>query len=68
MGIQMEEYVEKNAKESECALISRQATILTNMKREMALYESSGNRGHYLEQVYVALLSIPPTSVEECSR
>ena len=59
--------MERNAHESESALNSRKTTILTNMKREMTLYESSGNRGHYLEQINTALLSIPPTSVEGSS-
>ena len=50
--------------QSEIALNSRKASITTNIKRDMALYESSGNKGKILEQIYTALLSIPATSVE----
>ena len=58
------EFIEKNVQDSEAALQSRKSSALTNIKREMTLYESSGNRGRMLEQIYTALLSIPPTSVE----
>ena len=40
------------------------ATVLTNIKRAMTLYESTNERGVMLEKVYRALLSIQPTSVE----
>ena len=61
------EYDEKTEQESDRALDSRKASVFTNIKREMTLYESSGNRGQILDQIYTALLSIPPTSVEESS-
>ena len=59
-----EESEKRGKEESEIALNSRKATVATNIKREMALFESSGNRGKLLEEVYTALLSIPATSVE----
>ena len=58
------DYEEKSEEESTAALNSRKASILTNLKREMTLFESSGNKGKMLEQLHTALLSIPPTSVE----
>ena len=55
---------ERGKEQSEIALNSRKASNTTNIKRDMALFESSGNRGKILEQIYTALLSIPATSVE----
>jgi len=34
------------------------------IKQEMSLLEATGKRPGKLEQIYIALLSIPPTSVE----
>ena len=58
------EYVDKETQQSEATPSSKKASDLLNIKREMILFESSGNRGNYLEKIYTALLSIPPTSVE----
>jgi len=34
------------------------------IKADMAVYESSGKRGHNLQEAYRYLLTVPPTSVE----
>ena len=36
----------------------------TAIKSEMALFDSSGKRGAFLQAVYSYLLTVPPTSVE----
>lgn len=38
--------------------------LMSIFKKEMALFESIGKRGHHLELAYQYLLTIPPTSVE----
>lgn len=38
--------------------------LLQNLKREMAVFESSGDRPSSLEKLYRALLSLPPSSIE----
>lgn len=59
-----DEYEEQRMELSEKALTSKKGTVLTNIKRAMTLYESSGDRGKILEKLYSSLLSIPATSVE----
>ena len=39
-------------------------TLLTSIKAEMSVYESTGKRGRCLNAVYNYLLTVPPTSVE----
>ena len=39
-------------------------TLLTSIKAEMSVYESTGKRGRCLNAVYTYLLTVPPTSVE----
>lgn len=39
-------------------------TLHTIINKEMFLFENGGNRGKYLEIVYQALLTIPPSSIE----
>ena len=39
-------------------------TLLTSIKAEMSVYESTGQRGRCLNEVYNYLLTVPPTSVE----
>ena len=58
------EYEDKELQQNESLLNSRLATVSTNIKKAMSLYESSGERGKSLEQLHTALLSVPPTSVE----
>ena len=38
--------------------------LLNAIKSEMALFDSSGKRGAFLQAVYSYLLTVPPTSVE----
>lgn len=38
--------------------------LMNAIKSEMALFESTGKRGSFLQAAYSNLLSIPPTSVE----
>ena len=38
--------------------------VLSIIKKEMVLYEDTGNRGKILEKIYNALKGIPPTSTE----
>ena len=59
-----QESKDTESKELERAFNAKKASILTNIKRDITLFESSGNRGKMLELIYTALLSIPPTSVE----
>ena len=40
------------------------AEVLVEIKREMAIFESTGQRPACLEKVYSALITLPPTSVE----
>ena len=40
------------------------AAVLTTIKRQMRDYETTGERGKYLEKIRLALRSISPTSVE----
>ena len=58
------EYEDKQSEQNEALLNSRKASVSTNIKRAMTLFESSGDRGKLLEKIYLALLTIPPTSVE----
>ena len=59
-----QDYVDKEKQQNEVAVSSGLASDMLNIRREITLFESSGNRGHYLEKIYTALLSVPPTSVE----
>ena len=43
---------------------SSKTSVPTTIKREMTLYEATGNRGHCLERIRSALKTIAPTSVE----
>ena len=43
---------------------TNKATVLTIIKRAMTTYESTGDRGTYLEKIRAALKTIAPTSVE----
>lgn len=38
--------------------------LMSTLRKEMALFESVGKRGHHLDLAYQYLMSIPPTSVE----
>ena len=38
--------------------------VLTSIKREIAVLESTGNRPSSLEKIYNAMLSLPPSSIE----
>ena len=39
-------------------------SLLCAIKAELALFNSTGVRGQFLEKVYTYLITIPPTSVE----
>lgn len=43
---------------------SSQAGILTQIKKEMSVFESTGERPACIEKVYKAVCSLPPTSTE----
>ena len=62
MAQKFQEFVAEKAKDTERIGRATQVSVLTNIQREMILYESSGNMGVMLQKIHKALLSIPPTS------
>ena len=60
LAVHLEEKQEKVTSEK----LTSPADILSEIKREMTIFENTGERPALLEKIFLAIKSLPPTSVE----
>ena len=61
---ELQQYLNRNESSAPKQNFSSQAGILTQIKKEMSVFESTGERPACIEKVFKAVRSLPPTSTE----